>query len=82
MRILIAACLLALVILPVVALGMARANYAPPAADAPAPKKSSDTTAPAKETTAVPAKKYSRSGYDVTPLPRAKVEARARESAS
>ncbi len=86
MRSLIAACLLALVILPVVALGMARANYAPPAADAPAKlttkqstKQTTDTTAPAKETTAVPAKKYSRSGYDVTPLPRAKVEELAKK---
>lgn len=78
MRIAIALILAALVALPVFALGMTRFGATPPAAttNGSAPqidKPGEDTSSKKEDTTVTTAKKYSRSGYDVTPLPRERV---------
>ena len=78
MRIAIAFLLGSLLVLPVVALGMTRLTYAPLAADdetAPkqAEKAADDTQAKKEDKPVTTAKKYSRSGYDITPLSRERV---------
>ena len=78
MRIAIALLLGALLVLPVVALGMTRATYAPlPAGDDDAPKQggtpADDAKAKKEDKPVTTAKKYSRSGYDITPLSRERV---------
>ena len=78
MRIAIALLLGALLVLPVVALGMTRATYVPlPAGDDDAPKQggtpADDAKAKKEDKPVTTAKKYSRSGYDITPLSRERV---------
>jgi peptide methionine sulfoxide reductase msrA/msrB len=82
MRTLIAILLGALIVLPVVALGMTRATYVPPpAGDETAPKQTApasgdaktDTNANKKDKPVTTSKKFSRSGYDITPLSRERV---------
>ena len=81
MRTSIALLLGALLVLPVVALGMTRMTLVPPdAAEEAATAPATDTAKPADDTIATKedkpvttAKKYSRSGYDITPLARERV---------
>jgi hypothetical protein len=91
MKTMIALLVIALVALPVTALGLARAQTAPAVVAVPAtdqaPKDgprdaTQDATqaGPKDESMTTPAtKKYSRPGYDITPLSRARVEELAKK---